>query len=244
MSNKKKLLSVLSLTLIFSTTVSNVDGNIPKIALTSRFLQIIDGAFFTGEIVGITLQVRKKLLEMLEGKRQPDGIHEGLYVFEGTHHCINSLAILEANLQANQNELETQLHNIKIGQEKQTVSSKLEIVEKQLEKLIEPLENAKNDFQNTTISFISRVRTVKEPLIMLINEFCEKANRLDSLLLDWAKLNDDEETESFNKQVATFNTFYRFCGDLANFLEALIRGCPKAQQQFKKIMIERSKKTA
>jgi hypothetical protein len=78
-------------------------------------------------------------------------------------------------------------------------------------------------------------------MIILIGESCEKHNRSNSLLLDWARIEGDDETESFNKQVTNFTIFHEFCTDLVNFLEDLIRSCPKAQQQFKKLMLEQKK---
>ncbi len=211
-----------------------------KVALTSRFLQIIDGSFLTGEIVGITLQVRKKLIEMIEGKRQPDGTYKGFYEINQRQLSIHQLADLESKLLAEQEKLEAKLQAAQIDNEKREASCELEFIEQNLAELHSILKAAKIDFQDAVSIFISRVRSVKEPVLMLINEYCEKAKRPDSLLLDWANLND-EEVESFNNSVTNFNTFNLFLNDLTNFMEALIRGCPKAQQQFKKLMIEKSK---
>jgi len=238
--NKKFALATLIITSLGSSS-----GNlcVEKAALTSRFLQIIDGAFLTGEIVGITLQIRKKLIEMIEGKRQPDGMYEGFYTINQCQQCIHQLADLESKLLEEQEKSEAKLQSAQTDNEKREASRALEIVEQQATELHSILKVAKIDFQEAVSIFISRVRTVKEPIMMLINEYCEKAKRSDSLLLDWAKLNDEEE-ESFNNSVTNFNIFYVFLNDLANFMEALIRGCPKAQQQFKKLMMEKSKQVA
>jgi len=213
-----------------------------KVTLTSRFLQIIDGAFLTGEVVGITLQVRKKLIEMGLGKRLSDGSHQGTYIIEDSNHCIQELADIEKKILEAQELLNKKLQSNISETEKDKIVQELQNIEEEITRLNSVLNIAKKDFQDAVCVFISQARTVKEPVIMLIDEFCEKANRPDSLLLDWARLNNDDEEESFNQQVKNFRVFYTFINDLANFLEAMVRGCPKAQLQFKKLMIEKSKR--
>jgi hypothetical protein len=76
-------------------------------------------------------------------------------------------------------------------------------------------------------------RGAKNILIVLIQEDCEKRNRPESLLLEWAKTKEGHETTMFEQRINSFHDYYHFCTDLVNFLLDLIHSCPKAENQFK-----------
>lgn len=212
-----------------------------KVVLTSRILEIIDGLSIgiDGEIIGVILQVRKKIFEMMEGKRKEDGSYQSLYEFEGEFYSIHSFEKLEAELETKQKIVEDEM---KSAENKDELDMELKATLHQKEKLMKELEVVKKDFEDAIGPFLSNARNVKEPLVMLITESCTKHNRLDSVLLDWAKIEGEDESDSFNKGVNNFAIFSQFCKDLANFLEDLVRSCPKAQQQFRKLKEEHEQK--
>jgi hypothetical protein len=213
-----------------------------KVALTSRILEIIDGLSIgiDGEIIGIMLQVRKKILEMMEGKRKEDGSYHGLYEFEGEFYSIHSFEKLETELATKQKIIEDE---IKSAENKEELEGELKAILLHQENLIKQLGVVKKEFEDAVGPFLNNARNVKEPLIMLITESCTKHNRLNSLLLDWAKIEGEDESDSFNKGVNNFAIFSEFCKDLVNFLEDLVRSCPKAQQQFRKLKAEHDQKS-
>ncbi len=65
---------------------------------------------------------------------------------------------------------------------------------------------------------------------VLIQEYCKKAERNDSLLLHW---HSGAEIEMYQKTILSLKIFYQFSNDLMDFLKALMRSCPKALKQYK-----------
>ena len=66
--------------------------------------------------------------------------------------------------------------------------------------------------------FIESGRGAKNIMVVLIQEDCQKRNRLDSLLLDWAKTKEGQESTMFEHQITSFGHYYYFLTDLVNFL--------------------------
>lgn len=263
---KKVLGSIAVSCTIIPTLVGNPATDTKKIVLTSRILEIVDGKSFgiDGETVGIILQVRKKVLEMIDGKQLEDGSKRGFYELdnhlytvsdieklieeatrdkskatllskiqqEGTYYTMHSLAELETKVENSKKQLENKLKQCNNQTEKNDLESLITIVKEQQSKLAQHLTIVKKDFEDAVSPFLANARNTKEPMIMLISESCEKRNQPDSLLLDWAKLEGEEECNSLNKQVTSFNIFYQFCTDLNDFLSDLVRSCPKAFKQF------------
>lgn len=231
-SMMRKVFGAMIVTCIVTAPISQADNQ--RIVLTSRILEIVDGMSIgiNGEIIGIILQVRKKVLDMMEGKRAADGSYQGLYECECKTHSIRTLVTVEEELESNIKMLTTKMHNANNKDEKGKIEAELIFLRQRQSTLKECLELVKEDFQAAVCPFLSNARNTKEPMIILITESCEKRNRPDSLLLDWAQMEGEEETESFNKQVTSFAILYLFCDDLANFLGDLTRSCPKAFRQF------------
>ncbi len=100
---------------------------------------------------------------------------------------------------------------------------------KQLQALI---EQAKVDFLITSQEFLAVARGAKGILVKLIEEDCQKRNRMGSLMIEWAKMKEGEEGILFEKRMHHFKDFYYFCIDLLNFVQDLVNSCPKAQKQF------------
>lgn len=89
--------------------------------------------------------------------------------------------------------------------------------------------------------FLAHARGAKEPMFMLISESCTKRNRVNSLLFNWTKSNEDEMV-GFDKAVTSFALFDEFCSDLITFLGDLVQNCPKARAQFEQLKQEYMRK--
>jgi len=182
-----------------------------EIILTSPVIVIADGSFINADKIEFIRKFRRKLLEFILGELLPNNQRKGKYNLFGKLHSIESLARIECevNKGVTKKELETQ------------------------SALTELLTHAKADFIVQSNEFIESGRGAKNIMIVLIQEYCQKRNRLDSLLLEWAKTKEGQESTMFERQVKSFNDYYHFLTDLVNFLLDLIHSCPKAEGQFK-----------
>ena len=99
--------------------------------------------------------------------------------------------------------------------------------------LIATLEFAKHDFIKTTEPFIKGIEPAKKLLLSLIDEFCQRRNRLDSVILSWTHAQSGSEAKVFNHEIQNFAKFDIFLSDLTLFLKDLIHSCPKAREQYK-----------
>ncbi len=89
----------------------------------------------------------------------------------------------------------------------------------------------KEYFSKVTDLLLVDARGTQQFMMKLINEFCRKNNRNNSLLKNWNE--DGKEKESYAHNIVNFTVFYVFSTDLQNFLAALIVSCPKAYAQTK-----------
>jgi hypothetical protein len=92
---------------------------------------------------------------------------------------------------------------------------------------------AKNDFIETTKHFMKGIEPAKKLLLSLMDEFCERRNRLDSVILTWTHAKNGNEAEVFDHAIKNFADFDLFLQDLTFFLKDLINSCPKAREQYK-----------
>lgn len=106
--------------------------------------------------------------------------------------------------------------------------------------MTEVLEIAKEDFLALTAGYVDSAKGMKGPLLALIQEFCDKKGIRDCFILTWGEAEEGKEDEGLRRDVHTFKVFTKFCDDLAGFLEAMARSCPKAKKLFV-AMIERAK---
>src|SRR5690606_31181159 len=175
-----------------------------SIKLESAVIKIADGSFINADKIEFMRKFRRTLLSIILGDQLPNGQRKG--------NGIQALACLE--------------------QELEKLPKTKEIIAKQID-LEEQLTQAKAYFVIHSNEFIDSGRGAKNILIVLIQEDCEKRNRPDSLLLEWAKTKEGHETTMFEQRITTFDAYYHFCTDLVNFLLDLIHSCPKAEIQFK-----------
>lgn len=181
------------------------------ITLESSVIKLADGTFINADKVEFIRKFRGTLLKFILGDLLPNNQRKGKYSFGGKWHTIESLARIEQEI----SNLTDQKH-----------------VEMRLN-LQALLTHAKADFIVQSNEFIESGRGAKNIMIVLIQEDCQKRNRNNSLLLEWAQTKEGQESTMFERQVKSFGDYYHFLTDLINFLMDLVHSCPKAEQQFK-----------
>jgi hypothetical protein len=100
------------------------------------------------------------------------------------------------------------------------------------------LVKSRHDFETKIASFIKIVRGAKDQMMVLLIESCQKHNRTDSFLLKWVESPDNGEIQYFHDQITSFKALDQLCTDFVNFMDDIMRSCPKAMAQFKKLMEE------
>jgi len=91
----------------------------------------------------------------------------------------------------------------------------------------------KHDFIAKNEHLIKAIEPAKKLIVALVEEFCEKRNRTDSIILVWAKARSGDEAAIFNNQINSFKDFEIFLTDLTLFFKDLVNSCPKAREQYK-----------
>jgi hypothetical protein len=189
------------------------------IRLESPVIKLSDGTFINADKIEFIRKFRRTLLSFILGDQLPNNQRKGRYLFYGKWHSIESLACIEQELMS---ALQVERNN-----------EKKVAIEEQLCALKELLTHAKADFIVQSSEFIESGRGSKNITIVLIQEDCLQRNRPDSLLLDWARTKEGQESTMFEQQITSFGNYYHFLTDLVNFLLDLVHSCPKAEQQFK-----------
>lgn len=192
------------------STVSAMHAS--AITLEAPVIKLIDGLSIgiDGQRIGFMLQVRREIKQIL-GIMEVSGKSSARYLYKGQLHGVASLATVEQKAHT-ENDLTT------------------------LQELEPLLMQAKQDFINGVTIFMSTARGTKQQMLMLIEESCQKRKRFDSLLLRWGSASEDAEEQQFQEDVYNFQVFSIFCRDLINFLEDLMRSCPKGYAQFQQLL--------
>lgn len=183
------------------------------IILESSLVKLVDGLSFgiNGQKIAMMFRVRKEVRKIQYGTPDNNGGFTGLYDFEGGNYSVHELAIIEQEAKA------TQDHE-------------------RFDRLAHVLIQAKKDFINKVKPYMATARGAKKPMFMLIQESCKKRNRTDSILLRWGAAREEDEERQFEHDIMDFPIFDVFCTDLMNFMEDVIRSCPKALEQFKHML--------
>ena len=187
-----------------------------RILLESSVIKVADGTFINADKIEYTRKYRRKLLDFILGELQPNNQRKGKYNLCGKWYSIEDLARIEQEI-------------------KDSVSNENIKIKIALEEI---LTHAKADFIVHSTEFIESGRGAKNIMTVLIQEDCQKRNRHDSFLLEWAKTKEGQESTAFERQITNFTDYYHFLTDLANFLLDLIHSCPKAEAQFKDRVIK------
>ncbi len=91
------------------------------------------------------------------------------------------------------------------------------------------LHEIKEEFLKFTAPLLSEAEVTRNTTLLIVKEWCKKADREKSIMLNWGKA--DHEKLLF---ASSARTFRRFCRDLKNFLHDLMFNCPKGRELFKK----------
>jgi ribosome-binding ATPase YchF (GTP1/OBG family) len=206
------------------TGISYAIANPPKQPpLTDPILKVIDGlpGVFDKTKAHKTFWLVQEIKNIHEGRiklnkqGQPDP-HAGRstdLIFAGKKHTIKSLIALEG---------------------KQATFSP-----KEKQEFNELFVQVKKYFAYINNIMIADARGAQQFMVKLIQEYCKKNNRPNSLLLQWNE--ESNENEMFERDVTNFSIFYVFSTDLQNFLAALIVSCPKAFAQMKEEIASQKK---
>jgi hypothetical protein len=174
------------------------------VVLESPLLKVADGSLIGADYIEFMRRFRRTLLELMLGQAMSNGERKG--------GGVRDQAQKEQELKA---------------------AHLTQAISQQLTELDEQLTQAKAFFILSSQEFIQSGKGAKSILVILIQEFCQKRNRNNSLLLEWAKTKEGHEATMFEQRITSFTEYYDFCTDLANFLLDLIHSCPKAEMQFK-----------
>lgn len=182
-----------------------------KIKLESSVIKIADGTFINADKIEYIRKYRRKIIDFILGELLPNNQRKSKYNLLGKSYNIEELARIEQEVS-------------------NSFSPKDVMVKAALEEL---LTRAKAEFIVLSNEFIQNGRGAKNIMVVLITEDCQKRNRPDSFLLDWANTTEGMEATTFDRRIGSFNELCCFLGDLANFLFDLVNSCPKAEAQFK-----------
>ena len=182
-----------------------------RITLESAVIKVADGSCINADKIEFIRKFRRTLLSFIFGDQLPNNQRKGKYYLNGSFHSIESLARIEEQVRG--------------SLDKKNIATAFA--------LEELLTLAKADFIVQSSEFIESGRGAKSIMTILIQEDCLKRNRMDSLLLEWSKTKEGQESTMFERQVKSFGDYYHFLADLVNFLLDLTHSCPKAEFQFK-----------
>lgn len=174
------------------------------VILESPILKIADGSLINADYIEFMRKFRRTLLTIILGKELAGGERKG----DGVRYHAHK---------------EQELKSMPLTQK----------VTAQLAELNDLLIQSKAFFVLNSQEFIQSGKGAKTILVVLIQEFCQKRGRSNSLLLEWAKTKEGYEAAMFDQRITTFTEYYDFCTDLANFMLDMIHSCPKAELQFK-----------
>lgn len=226
-----------------ATPSKEMTKNPPKI--DHEIIKILDGKSWGlhGEVLGIMYQVIMSIRHMLYGVLdKTTKTRAGMYEFEGKMYSILLLAQLESQLHAEFLAREQQLMNDATPTDFDSLDSlkrKYAVKKSQLNQIHAAI---KEDFKNTTKTYVEAARGFKEQMLILIKESCKLRGKEKCFLLKWAEAPDGKETEYFENDMTTFRAMAEFFEDLVMFLEDLFNSCEKGREQFKQIMSKAQQK--
>ncbi len=260
-----KIKQYFTLALLISFTATLPAG---KIILTHPVIEFIDGAIFgiNGEVIGFMLKVRHKVLELvnstkltpiLSGNPTAYQLLTILHDFEIAASKLTAYTERANKAILDHQPITTALSPEEIIENKHLQETFSLILLVTIEKLItnksnwtaeennklenaykDCLQKAKSYFHEIVEPFIIHARGAKSQMLALIEESCVKRHRTKSLLRGWGAAEEGTEVKHFDLDVQSFEIYKLFCNDLTNFLEDLMRSCPRGLAQFKKIVQE------
>lgn len=182
--------------------------------LESPMISMVDGKSYgvDAQVFALMLQIRREIRKSLFGlveEGKTDSKRAGTYDFFGKKYCLSELAEIEVSIKA-------------------TDKNYKEIKDA----LTACLEKAKEDLISTTRVYVKGINNIKDPLLTLVEEFCDKKGLENSYLLKWGEAESGQEETMVRTQLKTLVDFGQFCIDFTDFLEVLAKSCPKGKTLF------------
>jgi hypothetical protein len=228
---------VFSLSLLCSSLLVCDTKDAHEVVLTSEMVHFLDGKSIgvNGGTIKKLLLMRREVKKIQFGEQTNRGITEGHYLFEGKTYSIHALALLESQLEIDyyQKNSDYLQDKSRYARELTTLEASYNATRNELRKV---LAQARNEFEQRIRPFEENLRAVKDQMAVLIAESCQKHNRSNCFLLKWVESPAGTEMTYFHDQVSSFKALDQFCSDFTHFLDDLMRSCPKAMAQFKKLM--------
>jgi hypothetical protein len=193
---------------------STAAKNPEPIKLTSEVLKFIDGKKFgiDGDALVILVRVRIDLRKRLLGAGLAEDEHKCCF-YNDIYCTIKDMAILEQKLREG---------SLLSGEIYIAMGASLSAAKRAL-------------LEEIAIPLLDKLRRGKKHTVLLIQESCEKHNRTNSVLLEWAKTDDEHEIEVFMNKLDSFKTLGLFCLDIIHLIGDIIHSCPIAYQQFEEM---------
>ena len=186
--------------------------NQETVTLTSEILKIVDGTIIDGKDIVQLIRIRIDLRKRLLGAGLSENELKNC-VYNGNHYTVKEMAVIEQKLR-----------------EKGALQGDTYLA------MGNSLSVAKRAFlEDIALPILDSLRRAKKYTILLIQESCEKHNRNNSVLLEWAKTDDEHEIEVFLNKVDSFKTLGLFCLDLIHLIGDIIHSCPAAYHQFEEM---------
>jgi len=232
---------------LINANVSNVSQNADKIILENSIMRFVDGIGVKGEIFGFILQCRRKGRNRLYGVATSTGKRVGMFEYQGKKYCLVELAKIEKEYEA---EYLSKLGYLEKNKPKYSADEwkkERRAIENEYrtrkDSLKDVFEYAQKDFIDITVAYLDSAAGMKDLLMIIIKEFCDKKGLKDCFLLDWGKTKEGEELDSIKKNIGNFSDLTRLWVDMTDFLETMARSCPKAKAMFIE-MVRRAKEEA
>ncbi len=197
----------------------------------------------TAKTIQTMLLARREIKKLQFGEQTKKGLIEGHYIFEGKKQSIHSLALLESSYETEfyQKEAEYLKDKKRYARELEELERNYNQTKNKFKSVVEIIHA---EFESRIAPFAKSVRGAKDQMVVLIAESCQKRNRSESFLLKWAEAPVDTEMEYFRTHVTTLKALDQFCTDFTHFLDDVMRSCPKAWAQFKKLIDEQHTHTS
>lgn len=193
-------------------------GNSTPIVLDSALLKIIDGNFMNASRMESVVFMMNRIIDTMNGKKQPDGSRVGLYTLNGVMVTMSDLIVEEEGL-------------LSIVNEGAVLS---DVQQNTINQIKSQLQRSKAAFMEISQPLSAQTHSMKDVFIRLIADSLHKRGRNGAnALLTWAHLDPAEEKASFDNSMLTCKEYGVFLTDLFNFLTDMAHSCPKAWQQFK-----------
>ncbi len=215
-----KKLMVLAVSISSYTFAAINPAYTDSIVLESVVLNWVDGLSYAIDAQKIeAIENIRRSIKLLQYGINDDrpGVIARRYNFQNSAYTIAELVTVEEQYEARFSKLSKQQYDAAMAP------------------LNQVLKDAKEDFIKLIKPFNKDMQGLKEFVAQLIEQSCQKRNRMNSYLREWAQCPEGREEEFFRRRVTSFaflNTFYLHLHD---YLGDLKKSCPKACRKYEEL---------